>query len=144
MLARAADVVQMCCRCGGSKESQQTASALNIANIRSSVYLTPGPSFCSPDDRYISTYSMVVICDLLTFRDQFGSKDANTLPALYCPVFCLAVWLTGMIDESCFVAFHGCIYESSTPVWVEGLCLCTHEQHREMLGMHQVWLHMTE
>ena len=70
---------------------------------------------------------MVVICDLLTLGNETGSKDANTLPPLYCPVFCLAVWLTGVIDESRFVAFHGRIDQSPRPVWQEGLCLCTHK-----------------
>ena len=74
---------------------------------------------------------MVVIRDLLTLGDESSCKDANTLPALYRPILCLAIWLTGVIDESCFVAFHGCIYQSCAPGCEEVLCLCTYKQHRD-------------
>lgn len=88
-----------------------------IAHIRKSRHPVTEVSACSPDDRFTNTYSMVVICDLFILGDEAGSKDADMLPPLYCPVLCLAVWLTGVVDVPGFVAFHGCIDQGSTPAW---------------------------
>lgn len=69
----------------------------------------PGPTVTIEFVAGIFNGELVVVSELLPSVDLPKSKDNDVLPALHVDHSRVAVGFTGVVDESCCVAVHGCI-----------------------------------
>lgn len=71
---------------------------------------SPGPTVTVEFVAGVFNGELVVVSELLSPIDLPQSKDDDMLPAFHVYNSRVAVRFTGVVDESCRVAMHGCIY----------------------------------